>query len=74
MFSGLIGIGITLLLLIPINIVIHNLTGNNDITAMLPIVGGATLIILGVILTLIGGVIPSKMASMKDPVEALRSE
>ena len=74
LFSGLIGIGITLLLLIPINIVIHNLTGNNDITAMLPIVGGATLIILSVILTLIGGLIPSKMASKKDPVEALRSE
>ena len=74
LFSGLIGIGITLLLLIPINIVIHNLTGNNDITAMLPIVGAITLIILSVILTLIGGIIPSKMASKKDPVEALRSE
>lgn len=72
--SGVLGIGISLFLLIFINIIIHNLTGNIDITAVLPVSGGIMLIILSVILTLIGGLIPSKIASKKDPVEALRTE
>ena len=72
LFAGGIGIGVTLLLLIPINIIIHSV--NTDITAVLPFKGGAILIILSVILTLIGGLIPSKAAAKKDPVLALRSE
>ena len=72
LFAGVIGIGVTLLLLIPINIIIHSI--NTDITAVLPVKGGAILVILSVILTLIGGLIPSKAAAKKDPVLALRSE
>ena len=73
-FSGVIGIGTTLLLLIPTNHIIHTVTNNPDITAVLPWVGGTILVILSVILTLIGGLIPSKHAAKKDPVLALRSE
>lgn len=72
--SGLIGIGITLLLLIPGNAIIHSLTGAADINAVLPIGSAVLLIVLSVILTLIGGFIPSKKAAKKDPVAALRAE
>lgn len=72
--SGIIGIGVSLLALIPTNIVIHNLTGINTINAALPPVAAVILIVLSVILTLIGGLIPSKKAANKDPVTALRSE
>lgn len=74
LFAGVLGILVTLALLIPINSIIHAVTNNNDITAVLPVQGGITLIILSVILTLIGGIIPSKTAAKKDPVIALRSE
>ena len=72
--SGLIGVGITLVLLVPINRIILNLTGNPDITAMLPLTGAVVLILLSVFLTVLGGLIPSKQAARKDPVIALRSE
>ena len=72
LFSGIMGIVVTLLLLIPTNMIIHSV--NEDITAILPTVGGTILVILSVILTLIGGLIPSKQAAKKDPVLALRSE
>ena len=72
LFSGLIGIGTTLLLLIPTNMIIHAV--NKDINAILPFEGGAILVILSIILTLIGGIIPSRAAAKKDPVLALRSE
>lgn len=72
LFSGLIGILVTIILLIPINIIIHSI--NSNITAVLPIQGAIVLVILSVILTLIGGLIPSRQASKKDPVLALRSE
>ena len=74
LFAGLLGIAVTLLMLPPINYIIHMLTGNADIKAVLPVKGGVTLVILSVILTLIGGLIPSKQAAKKDPVLALRSE
>ena len=74
LFSGLLGIGVSLLLLIPINHVIHTVTGNTNIVALLPTEGGTILVILSVILTLIGGLIPSRQAAKKDPVAALRSE
>ena len=69
--SGVLGILVTLSLVPPINYVIHTLTGNMDINAVLPVQGATVLII---ILTLIGGLIPSKQAAKKDPVLALRSE
>lgn len=72
--SGLIGIGIALILLIPGNAVIHTLVGSTDVNASLPVVGAVLLVALSVILTLIGGLIPSKKAAKKDPVTALRTE
>lgn len=74
LLSGLLGIGITLLLLIPGNMLIHQIAGNTMVSATLPIVGGVILITLSVILTLIGGLIPSKKAAQEDPVTALRTE
>ena len=74
LFAGLLGIGVTLALVPLINYVIHSLTGNTDINAVLPIRGAVILVVLSVILTLIGGLIPSKQAAKKDPVLALRSE
>jgi hypothetical protein len=72
--SGLIGVGITLLLNIPINYVIHSLTQNMAINAQLPAESAVILIVLSMALTLIGGLIPSRQAAKKDPVIALRSE
>ncbi len=71
--AGIMGIIITLLLLIPINIIVENLTEVKDIAA-LPVIGGITLVIISVLLTVVAGLIPSKMAAKKDPVEALRTE
>ncbi len=72
--SGIIGVGMTLLLNVPINMIIHELTGTTDINAQLPAVSGAVLVMLSMVLTLIGGLIPSRKAAKKDPVIALRSE
>ena len=69
--AGVMGILITLLLTIPINIIIKNLSGISNI-AVLPVGGAIILVIISVILTMIAGLIPSRMASKKDPVEALR--
>ncbi len=71
--AGVLGIGISLLLLIPINSIIKYFT---DIANMgkLPVVGGISLIIISTLLTLIAGLIPSRIAAKKDPVIALRSE
>ena len=71
--AGLLGIIITVILNVPINIIIENLSGIKNVST-LPINGAIVLIIISVILTLIGGLIPSRYASKKDPVEALRSE
>lgn len=71
--AGLIGIGVTVLLNIPINAVIHHFAGLTGV-AKLPVTGGALLVAISVVLTMIGGLIPSRVASKKDPVEALRSE
>lgn len=71
--AGLLGIGITLILQIPINIVICNLTGVDNIAA-LPFVGAVILVCISMLLTVISGLVPSKMAAKKDPVEALRTE
>lgn len=71
--AGLIGIGVTVLLNIPINMVIKALTGVSGISS-LPVVGAIILILISVVLTTIAGLIPSRIASRKDPVEALRTE
>ena len=71
--SGVFGILITELLNIPINIIIKKLTGVSNIT-QLPLNGAIILIMISVILTIIAGLIPAKLASKKDPVESLRSE
>ena len=72
--AGAIGIGITLLLNIPINIIVHDLTGIMALNASLPWVGAVALVLISVILTYIAGLIPSGLAAKKDPVEALRTE
>ena len=74
LFAGLIGIGVTLLLLIPINQIIHAIAEQDNINATLPVVAGIILVILSIVLTLTGGIIPSKKAAKADPVTALRSE
>ncbi len=74
LFSGLIGIGLTLLMLIPGNMLIHVIAESNNVNASLPVLDGAVLICLSVLLTLIGGLIPAKKAAKQDPVKALRTE
>lgn len=71
--AGLFGIGITLLLNIPVNIIIKNLAGVRNI-ASLPVIGGIILVLISMFLTIIAGLIPARIASRKDPVEALRTE
>lgn len=72
--SGIIGIAITLLLLIPCNSIIHAVTDSTAVNAALPPVSAVVLIILSMVLTFIGGLIPAKSAAKKDPVTALRTE
>lgn len=71
--AGLFGVLLTVLLNIPINMVIKALTGVSGISS-LPIVGAVVLILISVFLTMIAGLIPARVASVKDPVEALRTE
>ena len=72
--SGALGIGISVLLCIPINAIIHSLTDLTELNAALPVMAGVILVAISMGLTLIAGVIPSRVAAKKDPVEALRSE
>ena len=71
--AGILGIVVTLLLNIPINIIIKSITDIPNL-ASLPVVGGIILVAISMILTIIAGLIPARMASKKDPVEALRTE
>ncbi len=71
--SGLLGVGVTVLLNIPINMVIYHFSEIPDVSE-LPLLGGTLLVLISVGLTLIAGLIPSGVAAKKDPVEALRSE
>ena len=73
LISGLIGIGITVLLTIPINGLIYAVTGVKVVTAV-PFTAGVILVLISMFLTIIAGLIPAKIASKKDPVIALRSE
>lgn len=73
LFAGIIGVLVSILLTIPINMVVKSLVGVSDI-ASLPIFAAIILILISVILTVVAGFIPAKVAAKKDPVEALRSE
>ena len=73
LFSGLLGIGITSLLIIPVNIILYNLTELKNVAILNPL-HAVILIVTSIILTLIGGFIPAIIASKKNPVEALRTE
>ncbi len=74
LLSGLFGIGISYSLIPIINSVLHHFTGNIPLAAALPFDNALILVGLSILLTLIGGLIPARAASKKDPVEALRSE
>lgn len=74
LFAGLLGIGITYILLIPINIIIRKVSEMPNITAYLSIPQAIVLILISMILTLLGGFIPAKSAAKQNPVEALRTE
>ena len=74
LLSGLFGIGISYTLIPIINGILHHYTGNIPLSAALAIQSAIILVVLSIILTLIGGLIPARAASKKDPVEALRSE
>ena len=72
--AGLIGILLTLLLTLPINAILFHFTGLVGLKATLPVAGAVILVLISVTLTTISGLIPSRVAARKDPVEALRSE
>lgn len=74
LIAGILGIVVTLLLNIPINSIIHSLTQMNTVNAVLPVNAAIILVVISMVLTIIAGLIPSRMASKKDPVEALRTE
>ncbi len=74
LIAGLIGIGLTLLLIIPINAIVQHLTGIASLGAVLPPVAAVLLVAISMLLTFIAGLIPSRLAAKKDPVVALRTE
>ena len=74
LLSGLLGVGVTAALIPLINTIIHNLTGNYDVNAVLPVPAAIALVIIAILLTIIAGFIPSKKAAKQDPVIALRTE
>ena len=72
--AGLVGIGVTLILIVPINAILLHFTGIENLKAVLPMAGGVILVIISAVLTLVAGLIPSRVAARKDPVVALRTE
>ena len=72
--SGVMGVGLSLLLLIPGNMLIHSISGSSDVTASLPLSAALILIALATLLTILGGLIPARSAAKSNPVIALRSE
>ena len=72
-FAGVILLG-ALLLTLPINAIVHHLTGIMTLNAVLPWKGAVLLVGISIVLTVVAGLIPAKIAARKDPVEALRSE
>ncbi len=73
-FAGIIGIGVTVLLCIPLNLILHKLTGIETLSAVLPVRAAVILVLISMMLTLISGLIPAGIAARKDPVTALRTE
>lgn len=74
LLAGVIGIAITIIAIFPTNYIIHTVSGNTDVNAALPIGAAFVLIVLSVVLTLLGGLIPANKASKSDPVTALRTD
>ncbi len=72
--AGLLGVGVTYLLIIPINLILNAVTGIANLRAILPVNAAVILVAISVVLTLISGLIPSRSAAKKDPVVALRTE
>ncbi len=72
--AGLIGIGVSLIAIIPINIIIEKLSGFVGLSARLPFSSSMVLIAISIVITIIGGLVPAKKAAKKDPVIALRTE
>ena len=72
--SGLLGVLVTYLLCIPINLILYALTDIANLRAILPWEGALVLVVISVLLTLFAGIIPSRSAAKKDPVVALRTE
>ena len=72
--SGMLGVIVTFLLCIPINAILHAITGIGNLDAILPIGGAVALVLISMVLSLVSGFIPSRSAAKKDPVVALRTE
>ena len=72
--AGLLGIGVSLLALFPINAIIAKASGLTDLTAQLPVQSSVILIAISIVITILGGLLPAKKAAKKDPVIALRTE
>ena len=72
--AGLLGVVVTYLMCIPINAILHSVTGIENLNAILPVNVAVILVLISVGLTLFAGIIPSRSAAKKDPVVALRSE
>ncbi len=70
----MLGVIVTYILCIPINAILHSVTGIENLSAHLPIYVAAILVLISMLLTLIAGIIPSRSAAKKDPVVALRTE
>ena len=72
--AGIIGIVVSLILIVPINQVIHNVTGKTNMNVAFPLWAGIVLIMISIVLTLLGGIIPSRKAAKQRSVKALRNE
>lgn len=72
--AGLMGIGLALVLILPINAIVHHYTGIDSLNAVLPAGGAVSLVAISMLLTFVAGLIPSGIAARRDPVEALRTE
>lgn len=73
-YAGLLGVGVSLLVLFPINAVITRLSGIANLTARLHVTSSLILILISIVITVLGGLLPAKSAAKKDPVVALRTE
>jgi putative ABC transport system permease protein len=74
LFAGLLGVGITIALTVPINALLSQILGSGSMAAQLPVDSAVVLVGISVIVTVIGGLMPAKKAAKMDPVTALRTE